>query len=459
LWRPNQRFWKRLLKEAAFPPGLAMNCDVWPDRTRHFFPGNGAIGTIVEGTILGDLILDASGRTKPENDVYSASAIQLWNIAPNLRELFSRRFKRLSDLEISHTARCGHNDVLPDRLGIPPESNARRWTTAELLRIGKEAAKRESQRLNTETCIQYGLYEAAKLDPLGPHELTESNVRRILRHCLFDLGPSQVAVDRKIRRLVRDRFIKAVQRHGRCSNAAFQRWIDKDFNNIVHQIAKKMRPGGPIDRAVVRQAIVEESFDAHFEVARAMDQGMKAFAASLPKPLTRKEKVIFATLYFGQPWLGGLTLMMLHSHFPALKPAILDVQNDPRSLEAHGTVIRLLQFYGEMAYKRREADREIKKRRFARNVDGRPARDVDRKINTLALRPTRDVRTDTLVDDLVQMHSISCKCRRQGQWSMTAVDRAQAGQRVTLRCEQCGQVKIIKLTAGAIQKLRRELSE
>jgi hypothetical protein len=420
-WRPDHGIWTSFLDQVEFSLEFEMDCIVREDGVRRFNPSTGPFWTICRATILGDLILDVSGRTRAKDDVYTASAIQLWMIAPKLREFFNRRFKRLSDLVVPRGSRLHHNDVLPDGLGIPPGSACRRWTPTKLLKVGKEAAEHENQRPNAETCIQYGVHEAAKFDPLDRHELTTSNVRRILRHCLFDLGPSESAVDRKTRRLVRDRFIRTVQKHGDLTSAAFQRWLHDDFNNIAHQISKKTRSGGPLDRAVVRQAIVEETFEAHFAVARAMDHGMRAFAASLPTPLTKKERAIFGIWYLSQPWLGGLTLVMLRSHFPSLKPAILDVVNDLDSVEAKGVLVRLLQFYGQMASNRRDADRDAKQRQHARNVEGRPARLVAHRSNAIDSGAPRSADAiNAIIEHVVESRQLNCSCRKAGQWTIAS---------------------------------------
>jgi hypothetical protein len=279
----------------------------------------------------------------------------------------------------------------------------------------------------------------------------------MLRQGLFDLGPSQVTVGGETRRLVQDRFIRTVQRHGKSSNEEFQRWMNEDFSNIVHQISKKKTSGGTIDRAVVRQAIVEETFGAYFTVAQAMDVGMRAFAASLSEPLSPKEKRIFASWYYLQPWLGGLTLMMLQHQFPLLKPAIIGTLNEPRSAEARGALIRLLLYYGEMTGKRREADRRAKQRALARNVRGRPAKSSASKIGTLRSRPARDERVDVLLDQLVVTRQISCQCALKARWSLTNVDALRTAHKVTLSCERCGEAKVIALTAGDISELQRVL--
>jgi hypothetical protein len=273
----------------------------------------------------------------------------------------------------------------------------------------------------------------------------------MLRFVLFDLGPAN-AVDKTTRRRVRDRFIEAVRRHRDDSHEAFQRWLTKNFDNVVHQISKKTKPDGPIDRVTVRQAIVEDSFESHFEVAESMDVGMKAFAASLRIPLNRDEKIAFATCYQSQPWLGGLTLLMLNAHFPFLRPAVIELLNDPRSTEARGTLVRMLLFYGEMASKRREADRDAKKRGLARNRAGRPAKYSARGVD--ALQPRRDL-TKEFVSHLRETRAINCKCSDGGCWSLNA-DRFKSDHRVKLKCERCQHTAVMKLTQSDLQSLRRE---
>jgi hypothetical protein len=449
-WRPAGNLWKDVLKAGSFPLVLEMDCDLGADGIRRFTPPRGGIAIVMQSAILGSAILDRLGRTKPGNDAYEASAIQLWSNAPNLRELFGRRFKRHSDLDVSQKARGDHTDVLPDRLGIPYGRDARRWTVARLLRVGKEAATRERLPLSQETCIQCGLYESAKLDPVIPSKLTKTNVRGMLRQGLFDLGPSHAGLDRGTRRLVLQRFIETARRHGALSDEEFQRWMNEDFNNIVHQISKRKTSGGTLDRAIVRQAIVEETFDAYFAVGHAMDVGMRTFAASLDEPLAPMEKHLFSCWYYAQPWLGGLTLMMLHGQFALLRPAIIGVLNEPRSIKARGALIRLLLYYGEMTSKRREADRRAKQLALARNVSGRSATFDSSRVDTLRSRPEWDERVNSLVDRLVADRRPTCNCAGTGRWRMASVE----GQQVTLLCERCSAERIIVLTETDIQELR-----
>jgi hypothetical protein len=432
-----------------------MDCSLTPDGCRRFTPIEPNVDTVARGAIVGAAIRDASGLTRPVQDVYNASAIQLWQVAPHLGALFGRRFKRRSDLELSRGSSASHRDVLPDQLGVVPGSNSRRWTIAQLLKQGRKAAERAGRPLSQETCIQHGLHEAAKLNPVPPSELTKSKVRRMLRFGLFDLGPSP-GVDKTTRRRVRDRFIAAVRHHGDDSNEEFQGWLTKNFyDDVVKQIAKKKKPDGPINRITVCQAIVEDSFESHFEVAECMDVGMKAFAASLAKPLNRDEKAIFAICYHSQPWLGGLTLLMLHAHFAFLRPAVIELLNNPRSNEARGTLIRLLLIYGEMASKRREADRHAAKHRRARNHAGRPAKLSSRGVDASEARPPRDLANE-LVTHLCETRAIICKCGVRARWFLCNADRFSADRRVKFQCERCEQTAVIKLTKADIQKLRRE---
>jgi hypothetical protein len=457
-WRPDPEIWRDYLAAPLFPIDLAMNSAADPGGFRRFTPINGSRGLVAKSAVLGSVILDRCGRTRPEDDLDNASAVQLWIIASSLREYFGRNFKRVSDLQIARNAGVGSKTVLPERLGAPRGSNQRGWTITKLLRIGKAAAKERTRRRDIGTFIQYGLYEAAKLEPIEPQELTQSRVRGLLRQCLFDFGPAEVP-DGTTRRLVRDRLNRAMQRHGHQSNAEFQKWITKDFANIVHQIAKKTKPGGEIDRAVVRQALLEDCFDAHFVVARGMDQGMRLFAALFPDRLNRMEKLLFSTLYFSQPWLGGLTLAMLLPSHPWLRPAGLDVMDNPRADQARGALGRLLQYYGEMTRNRREADREIKRRRFARNVGGGLARAVNCDVNRIASRPSETDQAAALIEHIAATRSVGCKCRRKPRWQVSAVKPTKAGLRVALNCERCGEERIVNLTKTTLGQLRREMSD
>jgi hypothetical protein len=458
VWRPDPEIWSEVLRAGAFPLQLEMRCSLGANGCRFFTPIEPPVDTVARAAIIGAAIRDASGRTRAVQDAYNASAIQMWQVAPNLSELFARRFKRTSDLQLSQGSSASHRDVLPEQLGVVPVpgGNSRRWTIAALLKQGRKAAERDGRPVSDESCIQYGLYEAAKLHPIPASKLTKSKVRRMLRLGLFDLGPSN-DVDKATRRRVRDRFIKAVQQHRNDSDVVFRRWLTS-FDNLVHQISKKKKPDGPIDRAIVRRAIVEDSFASHFEVAECMDVGMRAFAASLAKPLNRNEKATFALLYQSQPWLGGLTLLMLNAHFALLSPAITELLKNPRSTESRGTLIRMLLFYGEMASHRRAADRDAKKRGLARNTAGRPAKHSGRGIEALAGRPELSLAKE-IVRYLCEVRGIDCECHAGGRWFLVNADRFSSDRRVDVECERCQAKAVIMLTAADIEMLHREFED
>jgi hypothetical protein len=454
-WRPRPERWRQLLTSDAFSLELALDCYGTKEGHRRFIPSEGAMGTTARAAILGSVIRDRFRRTRPEDDALNASAVQLWRTAPHLSELFGRQFKRISDLRVPRSSSCFPN-VLPDDLGTVDGSRSPDSSISKLLRVGHNAALAAGQKPTQERCIQYGLFEAAKVRPIPESELTKTRVRRLLRFSLFDLGHATDAVDRETRRRVRRRFIGAMQKHGNVSGDAFEQWLTSDFDNIIHQLSKKQKPDGAINRRTVRQALVEESFDAYFEVAKCMDVGMKTFAAALQPPLNPSERRNFAILYYGQPWLGGLTLLMLQAHFGFLRATVLNVLENPNSVEARGVLIRMLLFYGQMAKNRRQADREAKESRFARNSAGRRVKQLGTHVERAGSRQPRSASAADVVNQFLETRVASCRCGVEARWTLTGVSPLQAVHRVTLKCDQCKKEVVIDVTKADAARLRRQ---
>jgi hypothetical protein len=111
-------------------------------------------------------------------------------------------------------------------------------------------------------------------------------------------------------------------------------------------------------------------------LAQSIDACMRAFAAALQKPLTRKEKSLFARIYLAHRDSGKLPLVLLKDRFPVLKSAILDIWNKPGSRKAVGVLRRLIWYYAECVANRRAGDREYKRRSAQRNENHRPAIDM-----------------------------------------------------------------------------------
>jgi hypothetical protein len=168
---------------------LAMVYMVDPAGRRRFVPSAGVPLFLREASAGGIAILDRT-RTLTARERFSYRAAHLIiQIAPSLREHFSRSFTRKSDLFIPTTERAGsaRRDTLPARIGLDRNGHGQRWKVSELLRQGREfATTADGEAPDKGRCIAAGLFVGARRDPLEPKRLSESEARGlVLCHSLI----------------------------------------------------------------------------------------------------------------------------------------------------------------------------------------------------------------------------------------------------------------------------------
>lgn len=110
--------------------------------------------------------------------------------ALKLSEHYGRTFEGLKDLIVTRSGRTGSDerDVRPNQLGKTPDGRGRRWGIQTLKTKGRKAAINAGHnRPSDKQIIEYGLWEAAKKNPLELKK--ESETLRIIRLALFDRKP------------------------------------------------------------------------------------------------------------------------------------------------------------------------------------------------------------------------------------------------------------------------------
>jgi hypothetical protein len=307
-----------------------------------------------------------------------------------------------------------------------------------LLSCGREAAIAAGNEDRDEgTCIRFGVLEGARRSPVAVADLSEEELRSLVRIGLFDLGPSADAIDREeLRDRVIDRLLTAVDKHLDDTTDAFNAWFFEGMDNIIHQIAKRKREGGPIERETVRQVFLELVFNAHRHMAETVHAALSTFAEAVD--LTDEEFAAYELLYLKRPELGGLLLVMLRDRYSFAKEVLHEMWNDPGNGELAGTFLRLLHFYGEMTSKRRAADRRYKKISSQRNRDGAVAK-------TFQLRED-DAPSATAVDAFAEIASrlrvqrrAMCDCGATDKWRANLVSDPDEGDVVVSDvCPVCG---------------------
>ena len=153
------------------------------------------------------------------------------------------------------------------------------------------------------------------------------------------------------------RFRESLHKHLADSTEDFNRWFFENRDGLVHQISMRKCGPGPIDRSVVRQVVLDLVFQALRYTGQCVDVQMRAFVRAIEPRLGPEERAVFELIYFGQPWLAGIPLVVLHRYFPPLREAVEDLWLDPKNSEKAGVLLRVLQYHAEMVSKRRETER------------------------------------------------------------------------------------------------------
>ena len=379
-----------------------------------------------------------------------------------MREHLARAFGRRSELLVTGSERAGHfgADILPDRVGMGPEADDGRWSVDELIRRGHaELAAGGGQVLSLGACIAAGLHAAARLDPLDPAGLSEADALAHARLALFDLGPAPGAVGPAVKDIVTDRLLALLEAHLADGTDDFNRFFFGEREDIVHRISKQVKGGGPIPREVVRQALLELVWDSYRYVGDCVSVQMHAFLLTLPAPPTAEERAAFEAVYFKQAHLGGLPLVMLWHRFDFLRGAILDVLADPVDGRRVGVLLRLIQYYSEMAGKRREVDRSYSKRRARGGVRG----------GTTGIRAIDDDPSDfkattanrtlqRIANRLRREQGVACSCGDDEIWGAKLLDDENGGDTIRFRieCLGCDRSKTLAVTREDFVRAGRE---
>jgi hypothetical protein len=355
IWRPVERL------RADLPPDFALRMEcIGPDDHRQFGPCPDPPAFILQASLAGFAILSHE-RDMTDNQRHSYHAMRLMiQSGWRARELLEfRQFRGPVDLWAPSSVASGYSDVLPDEIGLDANGEGTRWSIDELIRVGRaSAAEAGVVNPNQRTCIEWGLFAAARNRPIDVAHFSQADAIHYLRLILFDYGPRTAAnrnpelVDR-----ITERLLEAIWRHLNDTTEAFDRWLFHDFDNVIHQIAQRVSGQGPIPREAVRQVRIELAFRAYQYAGQCMDRVMRDFLVALPQRLSPSERAVFETFYLGRRWLGGLPLVLLHRHTSHIRHAIQNLLAESDESAAAGALLQLLYFLADTTRRRREADR------------------------------------------------------------------------------------------------------
>jgi hypothetical protein len=367
LWRPPDDL------RGELPEGfvLPFRVHLGPDRLRRIAPVGTVKGFTAVAWLGGFAVL---GRLKRPSAETLATYRMMWFLfgyAQRTREHLDRSFNCSAEFRVKEVGRSSARQVsvitTPTGYGSAVE---RHVPVKELKELGRKAAHAAGvPDPATEDLLHYGLVALSQRHPLS---IPDDQVPELIRSSLFecccrDQEPSPEVVD-----LVYERVCKAFLNRKNDTTAEFDARFWGPHNFLVQQISQQKRPpGGPLDRQVVRQAILRLGWDAYRYVGGCLSLQMQAVARSLPEPLTPSERAVFEQTHLSQPHFGGLPLVLLGKRLGFARSVIGEICEHPGDRRHVEVLHRLLMDYSDMTSARREADRKISRPREFELCQGR----------------------------------------------------------------------------------------
>jgi hypothetical protein len=449
-WRPAGIISRDMVSE--FP--VALECRSINGGQRQLSPHDGRLKFILGASVGGQALL----RQLQEGDKevhFSYGAMRLlYQKAPLMPEFVNRALQRIEDLYIPRAARVADEiDVLPDTIGHYGNGPGHRWTVGQLVAHGRDAAAAAGvESPSDEEIIRFGLLAAARRNPIDIQQLDADEATGLLRLILFGLGPcpdkiSDITTDEVVGRL-----LDAVEKHIDHSTEDFDSWFFEEADNVVHQISKRKRPGGEIERVIVRQVMLETVFRAYRYVGDCVDLQAKAMADAMKPKLDADERAAFGAIYEKSSYLGDIPLLFLYDQFPLAPEAFSEVLENPSDAAAAGTLLRVLQFQAEMVGKKRASERRYQKQRHHRNQKNASAV-VFALIEdpaTSACSPLWQV----IAGELRERRGAKCDCGTTKDW-YAEIDQTRTKKKTVAiidTCATCGHRETCTATLDKIRK-------
>lgn len=409
---------------SMMPDGFRIELESWQipdDSFRRFVPRD--LGTLlIQASLAGRAILSAGKTTSPRDRNNANRARLLFQAGPGFREFLGRNFRRQVDLQVSGERRLKPHPygILPEHLGVDANGAGQRWSISRLMEEGRNALTAGSTNaVDEESCIQRGLFQAAKINPISPQSLKKREAQALIRMALFDGGKRPAKIAAELRQRILMRLDASLDQHLDDDVESFRCWFFENLDNIVHQVSKRKTDGGPIDRDLVRQCILDFVFDAYVAVARCVDAFMKDFAAALHQPLSSKERMFFRANYCARNCLGGFSLAFLQVRFSFLREAVLDIFHHFEDRTHWGVLLRLLDFYSAMATNKRKSDAEYKNRKKHQTRTGRTSRQESINLKRAAGLPCSKDVFQLVAQEVRERRNLTCACGSFLNWTAT----------------------------------------
>jgi hypothetical protein len=430
---------------------------------RRFRPVESTEQFVLAASVGGLAILDHLRNLDAEQTFAYHAARLIFQQAGKTRERFGRAYREATDLLLpgSHGNRLDQSGILPETVGLSA-GEGRPWTVRELLLHGRKHANATGDsHPSTGRCIAYGLFVAAQRNPIDPRTLSEAEAKVLVRLALFDIQADDAGRDEGLERRATERLLLAMERHIQDGTEAFDRWFFEGRDNLIHLISKQVQ-GGAIPRPAVRRALLKLTFGAFDFVGDCVCLQMQAFQRALPQPLDETERAVFGGLYFKQPHLGGLPLVLLLERFDFLREAILSLMHEPGDRRRIGVLLRLLEYYASMTSTRRQADREKKQMALSRNANNGIARvgEIEDDVATAGTPDSAESRKLLeIFDQIRESREVRCPCGKEadliGDWTKGGVEDDDFT--IEFECGKCGRKIPVVTTREELQRAGRDI--
>jgi len=359
--------------KGELPPSFTfrLRCITGSDGVRRFYPVGSLEEFIAQAFMVGLALLSTLKHLTPEQRHSYRTMYLLFQRVRRSKEHLGNNLLNATSLRISRVGRdlADEPSILPATVGLDQQGGGEPWSVDRFLAEGRQAARGAGIELPSEVdCVHYGLVAAAKLNPLI---IPSDRVSELVHQALYDEIPIDEPIQPEVVDAVIERTLAAMHHHLDEPAAEFDAWFSGPHASFVRQIAKrKLLPGGQLDQVLVRSVLVDLGWQAYRYVADCIHTTMWAIERSIPEPLTEGERTFFDQMYLNQPHFGNLPLVLLVERFPFVQSIIWDILGSPDDQTAIAVLHRLLDYYGDMARRRRQVDRTIKQRRPANLIEG-----------------------------------------------------------------------------------------
>jgi len=350
---------------------LRLRCVQVQDGIRRFYPAESTELFIHLAFTAGLAMLSLSREMEPEQRFAYRLMWFLFRRVRRMVEHLDNALLNATSLRLSRVARdvADERSILPETVGLMTNGEGSPWGVNQLLAEGRrEAMKDGIDRPREAESVQYGLLAAARLNPLN---LPAEAIPELVRQALYLEGPTDQQPDAEVLEHLTERTSAAVEHHVPNSAAEFDAWFQGPKNSLVRQIGqRKLMPGGRLEQETVRAGFLELGWHSYRYVADCIHTAMNTIKDQIQPLLTPAEEQCYEQVHLNQPHFGSFPLVLLAERIPFIKGIIWDLIHNPTDQQTVGVLHRLLDWYGDIARRRRQADRITKQRRPASHAPG-----------------------------------------------------------------------------------------